>query len=50
MTFLKRLRLLTALLGVAGATAASAPHLFGDVRGGPGKPATAPKSDPTAIR
>jgi len=40
MTFLKRLRLLTACLGVAGASAAVVTTLFGDVRGGPGKSAT----------
>jgi tetratricopeptide (TPR) repeat protein len=39
MTFLKRLRILTACLGAAGASAAVVTTLFGDVRGGPGKPA-----------
>jgi tetratricopeptide (TPR) repeat protein len=38
MTLLKRLRVLTALLGVAGGAAAVGTTLFGDVRGGPGKP------------
>jgi tetratricopeptide (TPR) repeat protein len=36
MTFLKRLRLLTACLGIAGASAAVVTTLFGDVRTGPG--------------
>lgn len=39
MTFLKRLRLLTACLGVAGASAAVVTTLYGDIRGGAGKPA-----------
>ncbi|HEY3787574.1 MAG TPA: VWA domain-containing protein, partial [Urbifossiella sp.] len=43
MTFLKRLRILTAVLGVAGASAAIVSNLFGDVRDRPGS--TAPSSD-----
>src|SRR5437762_7784023 len=38
MTILRRLRALTALLGVAAALAAVGTTLFGDVRGGPGSP------------
>ncbi|MBX9583087.1 MAG: VWA domain-containing protein, partial [Gemmataceae bacterium] len=37
MVIVKRLRVLTAALGVATATAAVGTHLFGDIRGGPGK-------------
>ncbi|MDB5311716.1 MAG: hypothetical protein JWO38_5918, partial [Gemmataceae bacterium] len=38
MILLKRLRVLTAVLGVAAATAAVGTTLFGDARGGPGSP------------
>ena len=44
MTFLTRLRALTAALGVAAAIVAVGTTLFGDVRGGPGSP---PAVDPT---
>jgi tetratricopeptide (TPR) repeat protein len=37
MVIVKRLRVLTAALGVATATAAVGTYLFGDIRGGPGK-------------
>ena len=46
MTFQLPLRALTALLGVAAATAAIGTTLFGDVRGGPGSPSTATASYP----
>lgn len=41
MVILKRLRAAAAVLGVATASAAVATHLFGDIRGGAGKPAPA---------
>ena len=46
MTFLKRLRIMTAVLGVAGGSAAVVTTLFGDVRGGPGSPATTTEIKP----
>ena len=46
MTALKRLRILTACLGIAGASVAVGTTLFGDVRGGPNKPAVSTEIRP----
>jgi tetratricopeptide (TPR) repeat protein len=45
MTFLKRLRVLPAVLGVAAALAAVGTSLFGDVRTGPTPPPASPRPD-----